>query len=73
MPESSITARKIKHSPLKDVAGMIRSFHYAVCAKLYFSAETQNVNPERLQKAADLGKELQHLYFGVYFTEELSV
>jgi trehalose synthase-fused probable maltokinase len=52
-PESSITARKIKHSPLKDVAGMIRSFHYAVCAKLYFSAETQNVNPERLQKAAD--------------------
>ncbi len=52
-PESSITDRKIKHSPLKDVAGMIRSFHYAVCAKLYFSAETQNVNPERLQKAAD--------------------
>lgn len=52
-PESSITERKIKHSPLKDVAGMIRSFHYAVCAKLYFSAETQNVNPERLQKAAD--------------------
>ena len=52
-PESTITARKIKHSPLKDVAGMIRSFHYAVCAKLYFSAETQNVNPERLQKAAD--------------------
>jgi trehalose synthase-fused probable maltokinase len=52
-PESTIAARKIKHSPLKDVAGMIRSFHYAVCAKLYFSAETQNVNPERLQKAAD--------------------
>lgn len=52
-PESSIADRKIKHSPLKDVAGMIRSFHYAVCAKLYFSKETQNVNPERLQKAAD--------------------
>jgi len=52
-PESSIADRKIKHSPLKDVAGMIRSFHYAVCAKLYFSAETQNINPERLQKAAD--------------------
>jgi trehalose synthase-fused probable maltokinase len=52
-PESSIADRKIKHSPLKDVAGMIRSFHYAVCAKLYFSEETQNINPERLQKAAD--------------------
>ena len=52
-PESSITDRKIKHSPLKDVAGMIRSFHYAVCAKLYFSSETKGVNPVRLQKAAD--------------------
>jgi len=52
-PESSITDRKIKHSPLKDVAGMIRSFHYAVCSKLYFSAETKGVDPQRLQKAAD--------------------
>lgn len=52
-PESSIADRKIKHSPLKDVAGMVRSFHYAVCAKLYFSAETKGVDPVRLQKAAD--------------------
>ncbi|HVV56602.1 MAG TPA: putative maltokinase [Mucilaginibacter sp.] len=52
-PESTITDRKIKHSPLKDVAGMIRSFHYAVCAKLYFSNETKGVDPLRLQKAAD--------------------
>jgi len=52
-PESSIADRKIKHSPLKDVAGMIRSFHYAVCAKLYFSSETKEINPLRLQKAAD--------------------
>ncbi|MBS1500869.1 MAG: putative maltokinase [Bacteroidetes bacterium] len=52
-PESSIADRKIKHSPLKDVAGMIRSFHYAVCAKLYFSSETRAVDPLRLQKAAD--------------------
>ncbi|HZY37480.1 MAG TPA: putative maltokinase [Mucilaginibacter sp.] len=52
-PESSIADRKIKHSPLKDVAGMIRSFHYAVCAKLYFSSETKGIDPLRLQKAAD--------------------
>jgi len=52
-PESSITDRKIKHSPLKDVAGMIRSFHYAVCSKLYFSAETKGLDPQRMQKAAD--------------------
>ncbi len=52
-PESSISDRKIKHSPLKDVAGMIRSFHYAVCAKLYFSNETAGADVEQLQKAAD--------------------
>ena len=39
-PESTISERKIKHSPLKDVAGMIRSYHYAVSAKLFISAET---------------------------------
>lgn len=52
-PESSIVERKIKHSPLKDVSGMVRSFHYAVSAKLFFSKETRQMNQERLQKAAD--------------------
>ncbi|MFD2522679.1 putative maltokinase [Emticicia soli] len=52
-PESSITERKIKHSPLKDVAGMIRSYHYAVSAKLFNSAETSNTDAIVLQRAAD--------------------
>ncbi len=52
-PESTILERKIKHSPLKDVAGMIRSFHYAVCAKLYFSKETQGLDTIRLQKSTN--------------------
>ena len=52
-PESSITERKIKHSPLKDVAGMIRSYHYAVSAKLFNSAETENIEPEYLQRVSD--------------------
>lgn len=52
-PESSIADRKIKHSPLKDVAGMIRSFHYAVSAKLFYSQETKNMDLDRLQRAAD--------------------
>jgi maltose alpha-D-glucosyltransferase/alpha-amylase len=38
---------------MKDVAGMVRSFHYAVSAKLFFSQETQNADLNRLQKAAD--------------------
>lgn len=55
-PESSISDRKIKHSPLKDVAGMLRSFHYAVSAKLYFSAETKDISDEVIDQAA------QHWY-----------
>lgn len=52
-PESSIADRKIKHSPMKDVAGIVRSFHYAVSAKLFFSQETATADARRLQKAAD--------------------
>ncbi|MBD2755011.1 putative maltokinase [Spirosoma validum] len=52
-PESSITDRKIKHSPLKDVAGMIRSYHYAVSAKLFNSAETDTLDPDHLQRVSD--------------------
>ena len=52
-PESSISERKIKHSPLKDVAGMIRSYHYAVSAKLFNSAETESLDPDHLQRVSD--------------------
>ncbi|WP_077924075.1 putative maltokinase [Spirosoma sp. 209] len=52
-PESSISERKIKHSPLKDVAGMIRSYHYAVSAKLFNSAETEGIDPDHLQRVSD--------------------
>ncbi len=52
-PESSISERKIKHSPLKDVAGMIRSYHYAVSAKLFNSTETEGIDPEKLQVVSD--------------------
>ncbi|MGA0558257.1 putative maltokinase [Larkinella sp. VNQ87] len=52
-PESSISERKIKHSPLKDVAGMIRSYHYAVSAKLFGSRETERIDPDHLQRVSD--------------------
>jgi maltose alpha-D-glucosyltransferase/alpha-amylase len=52
-PESSIESRKIKHSPLKDVAGMVRSYHYAVSAKLFNSPETSMVDEKVLERAAN--------------------
>lgn len=34
-PEATIRDRKVKHSPMKDVAGMMRSFHYAVFGTIF--------------------------------------
>ncbi|MFN8357559.1 MAG: putative maltokinase [Spirosomataceae bacterium] len=67
-PESSITERKIKHSPLKDVAGMVRSYHYAVAAKLFNSAETESMDAEKLQIVSDRWfKLIRDTYLDAYF------
>jgi maltose alpha-D-glucosyltransferase / alpha-amylase len=37
-PSRSISERRLKRSPFRDVAGMLRSFHYAASAKLFEEA-----------------------------------
>jgi maltose alpha-D-glucosyltransferase/alpha-amylase len=39
-PARSLGERRIKHSPLKDVAGMLRSFHYASHVALHGQTST---------------------------------
>lgn len=69
-PESPIKARKVKHSPLKDVAGMVRSYHYAVSAKLYNSVETSAYDELVLQRAADRWyKLIRDTFLEEYFCE----
>lgn len=51
-PESTIEERKIKHSPLKDVAGMLRSFHYAAYAHLFF-AYRDKIEESKLELASE--------------------
>jgi trehalose synthase-fused probable maltokinase len=52
-PESSIIDRKIKHSPLKDVAGMLRSYHYAISAKFFNENSEKSIDKKRIAVASD--------------------
>ncbi len=65
-PESSISARKLKHTPLKDLAGMIRSFHYALFAVLLFDGEREFAEIPS-EAAHRLYKQLTEKYLRAYF------
>jgi len=47
-PAVSLSERRLKRSPVRDVAGMIRSFHYAVYAGLHQHIARGSLPPENL-------------------------
>lgn len=56
-PARPISERRLKRSPLQDVAGMLRSFHYAAYAALFQELERGLSSPEgasKLESAANL-------------------
>jgi maltokinase len=69
-PESTIRDRKVKQPPLKDVAGLFRSFHYAIYATI-FKNKDKYVQPlEELFKAGELlYKYLTGVFLGFYIVE----
>lgn len=70
-PESSISDRKIKHSPLKDVAGMLRSFHYAAYVALYFGPKAELIKqkyPHAEQLSETWFQLVASVYLQAYFT-----
>ena len=53
-PESTIRDRKVKQPPLKDVAGLFRSFHYAIYATIFNNKDSYPFEQEQLFKAAEI-------------------
>jgi len=53
-PESTIRDRKVKQPPLKDVAGMFRSFHYAIYATIFNNGDKYPFEQEELFKAGEI-------------------
>ena len=69
-PESTIRDRKVKQPPLKDVAGLFRSFHYAIYATIFNNSESYSVSQENLFKAGEvLYSYVTGIFLGTYVTE----
>ncbi len=62
-PESTIRDRKVKQPPLKDVAGMFRSFHYAIYATIFNNKEKYPYEQDELFKAGEI---LYKYFVGVF-------
>lgn len=70
-PESTIRDRKVKQPPLKDVAGLFRSFHYAIYATIFNNIKAHyKASQDDLFKAGEiLYRYLTGLFLGTYVTE----
>ena len=65
-PESTIRDRKVKQTPLKDVAGMLRSFHYAVYATIFDENNKYSLSQEKLFEA---GEKYYRALIGVFLNK----
>ena len=62
-PESTIRDRKVKQPPLKDVAGLFRSFHYAIYATIFNHNDEYKHSQDDLFEAGEL---LYKYFIGVF-------
>ena len=69
-PESTIRDRKVKQPPLKDVAGLFRSFHYAIYATIFNNQDQYPYSQNDLFIAGELlYSYITNLFLGTYVTE----
>ncbi|HEX7808082.1 MAG TPA: putative maltokinase, partial [Thermoanaerobaculia bacterium] len=65
-PARPLSERRIKRSALRDVAGMLRSFHYAPYAVLFGTAPGSYVRPEDLERL-ETGAQFWHRWISAAF------
>ena len=69
-PESTIRDRKVKQPPLKDVAGLFRSFHYAIYATIFNNLKNYKHSQDELFDVGEvLYRYLKNVFLGTYVTE----
>ncbi|MEM8568529.1 MAG: phosphotransferase, partial [Bacteroidota bacterium] len=67
-PGFTFSERRLKKSPIKDVAGMMRSFHYAAYSKVLLNENYRDKDIEYLETWAD---QWQHYVSGFYLSAYL--
>jgi maltose alpha-D-glucosyltransferase/alpha-amylase len=65
-PERTLEERRRKHSPLRDVAGLLRSFSYAAGAALARAATTPDEEAKLAPLAADWEAQTRAAFIGAY-------
>jgi len=69
-PESTIRDRKVKQPALKDVAGLFRSFHYAIYATIFNNENAYKSEQSELFEAAEiLYQYLKGVFLGTYIVK----
>jgi maltose alpha-D-glucosyltransferase/alpha-amylase len=67
-PARPIAERRVKRSPLQDVAGMLRSFHYAAFAPLLGENKIQSEDPQKMGYWAESWNSwVANRFLGKYF------
>ncbi|HYC85469.1 MAG TPA: phosphotransferase, partial [Chryseosolibacter sp.] len=66
-PGFSFSERRLKKNPMKDVAGMMRSFHYAAFGKLLLNENYRDRDMDLLEQAAEQWQHyVSRFYLGAY-------
>lgn len=72
-PGFSFSERKSKKNPLKDVAGMMRSFHYAAFGKLLLNENYRDRDLELLEQAAEQWQHYVSRYYLCAYMDKMGM